>query len=87
MRRGWGGVEDGGIGGHGSRHPTAPSPMALFRIEILSNGEWTDDASLLGHGCKQSDNEFTSDLEAINAIDELVEVGFRRDDLRFVEID
>ena len=61
--------------------------MAFFRIEILCNGEWSDDAGLLGHGCKQSDNEFTSDLEAINAIDELVEVGFRRDDLRFVEID
>lgn len=61
--------------------------MAFYRIEILSNGEWTDDASLLGHGLSQSDNEFNSDLDAINAIDELVELGFRRDDLRFVEID
>jgi hypothetical protein len=61
--------------------------MAFFRIEILNNGEWTDDASLLGHGCSQADNEFGSDLEAIDAIDELVAVGFRREDLRFVEID
>jgi hypothetical protein len=61
--------------------------MAFYRIEILSNGEWTDDATLLGNGLSQSDNEFSSDLDAIDAIDELVELGFRRDDLRFVEID
>jgi hypothetical protein len=61
--------------------------MPFFRIEILNNGEWTDDASLLGHGWNQADNEFNSDLEAIDAIDELVAVGFRHEDLRFVEID
>ena len=61
--------------------------MSFFRIETLSNGKWTDDLSLLGHGCNDGDNEFASDLEAINAIDELVAVGFRRDDLRVVEVD
>jgi Tfp pilus assembly PilM family ATPase len=34
-----------------------------YRIETLDNGEWTDDASLLGHGLSQSDNEFASELQ------------------------
>lgn len=58
-----------------------------FRIEILHAGNWTDDASLLGHGCRDEDNEFQNDTDAQAAIDELVAVGFRRKDLRVVEID
>ena len=58
-----------------------------FRIETLSNDEWTDDASLLGHGCTEQDNDFADDLEALAVIDELVAVGFHRDGLRVVEID
>jgi hypothetical protein len=62
--------------------------MAFFRIETFYNGQWTDN---LGHGCNDIDdsllNEFSSDLEAIDAIDELIAVGFRREDLRVAEID
>lgn len=61
--------------------------MPYYRIETLHNSSWTDDPSLLGHGCAGELNEFGSDLEAIDAIDDLVAVGFRREDLRFVEID
>jgi hypothetical protein len=61
--------------------------MAYYRIETLHNGQWTDDPSLLRHGCTDELNEFGSDLEAIDAIDDLVAIGFRREDLRFVEID
>jgi hypothetical protein len=61
--------------------------MSYYRIETLHNGQWTDDPSLLGDGCAGELNEFGSDLEAIDAIDDLVAVGFRREDLRFVEID
>ncbi len=61
--------------------------MAYYRIEVLHDGQWTDDPSLLGQGCVNEDNEFSSDLEAIDAIDELVAAGFSRCDLRFVEIE
>jgi hypothetical protein len=57
-----------------------------YRIETLDNGEWTDDASLLGHGLSQSDNEFASELEATDAIDELIALGFRPRDHRFIKI-
>ena len=57
-----------------------------FRIETLSNGEWTDDASLLGHGCTQEDNEWPDEAQALAAIDALVAVGFLRENLRHVEI-
>jgi hypothetical protein len=57
------------------------------RVETLFNGQWTDDASLLGEVCAQECNEFVDELEALAAIDELVEVGFKRSNLRVVEID
>jgi len=57
-----------------------------YRIETLDNGEWTNDASLLGHGLSQSDNEFASELEATNAIDDLIALGFRPRDLRCIKI-
>jgi len=61
--------------------------MPYYRIEAFHNGQWTDDTSLFGHGCTNELNEFSSDLEAIDAIDDLVAVAsFRREDLRFVEI-
>jgi hypothetical protein len=61
--------------------------MAYYRIETFHDGHWTDDPSLLGHGIVNEDNEFADDLEAINAIDDLVAEGFDRHTLRFVEID
>jgi hypothetical protein len=57
-----------------------------FRIEIFDNGEWTDDASLLGHGCQSEANLWFLEKSAQSAIDDLVEVGFDRDRLRVVEI-
>jgi hypothetical protein len=57
-----------------------------FKIEIYSYGVWTDDASLLGHGVEQTANEFSDELEALAAIDDLVAVGFPRDDLQVVQI-
>lgn len=55
-----------------------------FRIESLSNGKWSDDASLLGHGCTEQDNHFAGYLEARAVIDDLVAVGFDRANLRIV---
>ena len=46
--------------------------MAYYRIETFHDGHWTDDPSLLGHGIVNEDNEFADDLEALNAIDDLV---------------
>ncbi len=70
----------------GATAPTAFLPMA-FCIEILHAGNWTDDASLLGQGFVDEDNEFQDDTDALDAIDQLVADGFRREDLRVTEID
>ena len=68
-----------------AHHPTASLFMA-FQIEVFRNGEWTDDASLLGHGCKSEDNLWPCEKSAQAAIDDLIEVGFSRDGLRVAEI-
>lgn len=58
--------------------------MQAFKIEIFANGEWTDDASLLGHGCNQSDNIWPTEATALAACDELADAGLDRSRLRVV---
>jgi hypothetical protein len=48
--------------------------MQAFKIETLVNGEWTDDASLLGFGCNQGDNLWPSQAAALAACIELCAV-------------
>jgi hypothetical protein len=62
-----------------------PLLMSFFRIQILNDDKWTDDANLLGHDCQQVDNKFETDLDAISAIDNLVDIGFCRSNLRIAE--
>jgi hypothetical protein len=56
--------------------------MQAFKIEILNNDQWTDDASLLGFGCSQRDNLWPTEAAALAACDELAAVGFDRSQLR-----
>lgn len=57
-----------------------------FAIEVQTATGWHDDPSLLGPGCSESDNVWQTKLEALDAIDSLVTVGFDRSLLRVVEI-
>jgi hypothetical protein len=43
--------------------------MQAFKIETLVNGEWTDDASLLGFGCNQGNNLWPSQAAALAFIE------------------
>lgn len=56
--------------------------MTAYEIQIQAAQGWTADAELLGHGCTQDDNRWPSEAAALAAIDELVAVGFDRDELR-----
>lgn len=57
-----------------------------FAIEVLTDTGWHDDLSLLGPGCSEFDKVWQTKLEALDAIDSLVTVGFDRSLLRVVEI-
>lgn len=63
--------------------------MATYEIQILTtDGWWTNDASMLGHGANQSDNQWLSEAEATAAMDELASIGgLDQDRLRVAEID
>jgi hypothetical protein len=58
---------------------------AIYEIQTLTAEGWTNDASLLGHGASQADNEWATEAEAAAAIDDLVAAGFDRDALRVAE--
>jgi hypothetical protein len=58
--------------------------MQAFKIEILNNDRWTDDASLLGFGCNQQGNLWPTEAAALAACDELAAVGFDRSSLRVI---
>jgi hypothetical protein len=53
-----------------------------FEIQILVDNQWTNDASYLGHGCKQSLNKFDGLDTAQSAIESLIAVGFDGSKLR-----
>ena len=60
----------------------------MFKIETLSIYGWTDDPTLLGHGCTDGDNRWPTKAEALAARDELAGVfGFSRSELRVVAAD
>jgi hypothetical protein len=62
----------------------------MFKIEAYNpeSDSWTDDASLLRHGCTQNDNLWNTEALALATCDELASTcGFCRDDLRVVPID
>jgi hypothetical protein len=65
-------------------YPTALTAMQAFKIEIFANGEWTDDASLLGNGCNQNDNLWPTESAALAACEDLALVGFDRSELRVI---
>jgi hypothetical protein len=61
----------------------------MFKIESYNPlfDQWTDDSSLLGHGCTQSDNRWNTVNEAQAACDELVKIfGISRHSLRVTPI-
>lgn len=58
-----------------------------YEIQVLNQGEWTNDVTLLGHGCRQDDNLFTSQEEAIAAIADLAAAGLDATKLRVGLID
>lgn len=64
--------------------PHRTTTMIVYEIQIRSADGWTNDAELLGHGCTQDDNRWPSEAAALAAVDELVAVGFDRDELRVV---
>ena len=57
-----------------------------FKIEVLHNGQWSDDANLLGHGCSQDDNTWATEAAALSACDELAAAGFDRSRLRVAPV-
>lgn len=57
----------------------------MFAIETHTINGWTDDPSLLGGGCTEANNRWTSEADALAACDELATVwGCPRSNLRVV---
>jgi hypothetical protein len=46
-----------------------------YEIQTLTADGWSNDASLLGHGCSQADNSWATEADAIAAMAELISVG------------
>jgi hypothetical protein len=57
----------------------------MFKIETNTDHGWTDDPSILGHGCTDKDNRWPTEAAALAACDELASyAGFDRSKLRVV---
>jgi hypothetical protein len=46
--------------------------VITYEIQVFHNGEWNDDASLLGHGLPQEANRWGSQEQAEEAMKELI---------------
>lgn len=55
-----------------------------YIIETLTPDGWTDDTSMLGHGCVQVRNGWRTEAEAQAVVAELVGLGFIADRMRVV---
>jgi hypothetical protein len=61
----------------------------MFKIETFNPllDQWTDDASLLGLGCTQDDNLWSTKADALVACDQMATAcGFSRHSLRVVPV-
>ena len=48
--------------------------MTVYEIQTVSNGHWTNDASLLGDGLDQSANCWSTEADAIATMNELLDI-------------
>jgi len=76
------------VGFRGSNAFQAMAFKTAWIIESWTGDRWSDDASLLGHGCSQADNQFPSQEDAMVAVATLCHpgTGFDWRNLRTVEV-
>lgn len=59
----------------------------MFKIETLSDsGEWVDDPDCLGFGIVENDNRWGSEADALEACEELADVGLDRSRMCVVSV-
>lgn len=59
----------------------------MFKIETLSDsGEWVDDPDYLGFGVVENDNRWRYGNDALEACEELADVGLDRSRMRVVSV-
>ena len=52
-------------------HHSPATQAMIYKVQSFLDGQWTDDAALLGHGIDQSANCWDTEEEALAAMDVL----------------